>query len=103
MIKPIFNHVLIEIIDDFDGVIGSDKVENVQKGILRDFDIIADHLTASAGYSIRDVELYNTILRDLVNNVVYWQEYADSGSKFKIDSKEYIIIPFYRLMATEEK
>lgn len=102
MIQPLFNQALIEIVDDFDGIIGSDKMENVQKGILRAFDVIADHLTASTGYNIKDIELYNTILRDLVGKVVYWQEYADAGNKFTVESKEYVIIPWYRITGKEQ-
>jgi hypothetical protein len=101
MIEPMYNNCLIEVIDEFDGVLGSSS-ENVQKGILRDFKLTKDHLTASTGYSLNWSVEYETELKSLIGKTVYWQEYADAGSKFVVDGKDYVIVPFYRLIAKEK-
>lgn len=78
--------------------------ENVQKGVLRSYGLNRDHLTASAGLDITfHKQEYEADLKQLIDKVVYWQEYADTGSKFKIDGKEYVLVPFYRLIAKEQE
>jgi hypothetical protein len=101
IIKPLNNSCLIEVIDEYDGIVGSDKVENVQKGVLRDYFIVDDHITASAGYKIEDADWHRGVLSKMKGKTVYWQEYADSGSKFTIDGKQYVLVPFYRLIGWE--
>lgn len=102
MIKPLFNNCLIEVIDEYDGIVGSDKATNIQHGILLEYHLIPDHLTAATGYVLFDgVERYEKILKSLVGKTVYWQEYADAGSKFTVDGKDYVLIPWYRLTAQE--
>lgn len=98
MIKPLFNNVLIEVIDEYDGIIRDNENENVQKGVLRAFGLMTDHLTASTGYKISDITEYAEELDKRIDKVVYWQEYADAGSKFDIDGKKYVLVPFYRLI-----
>jgi hypothetical protein len=102
MIAPLNNNCLVEIIDDNDGLYSGTADENVQKGVLRDFYLIDDHITASAGYQICHTAKYKDKLADLIGKVVYWQEYADAGSKFEIDGKQYALVPFYRLIGFEE-
>lgn len=103
MIKPLNNNCLIEVIDEYDGIVGSDKANNVQKGVLKDFEIIGDHLTAATGYNISsdNIARYIEYLAGLKNKTVYWQEYADAGSKFTVDGKQYVLVPFYRLIGWE--
>jgi hypothetical protein len=103
MIQPLSNHCLIEVIDEYDGIVGSDKAANVQKGYLRDYGLMSDHLTASTGYKIEIIEDYATAMGKLVGKIVYWQEYADVGSKFEIEGKQYVLIPFYRLIGVEKE
>src|ERR1700755_3010167 len=102
MIKPFNNHCLIEVIDDYDGVIRNTEQENVQKGVLRDYTLNADHLTASTGYLISNIEDQHDFLSTKVDKTVYWQEYADAGSKFTVEGKKYVLVPFYRLIGFEE-
>lgn len=102
MIKPLNNHCLIEVIDDYEGVVGSDAQGLQNKGVLRNFTLATDHLTASVGYEIEDVEEYGIYFKGLVGKVVYWEEYADAGKKFTVDGKQYVLIPFYRLIGVEE-
>lgn len=100
MIQPLNNCVLIEVMDDNEGLITSAD-ENVQKGKLLSGQLIPDHLTASTGYLINNIEVYAEDIDKLVGKIVYWQEYADSGSKFKQDGKDYVLVPFYRLIGWE--
>jgi co-chaperonin GroES (HSP10) len=102
MLKPLNNHCLIEVIDEYDGIIRDKQNEQVQKGVLRAAEFVADHLTASAGYEITQlVEIANHYDK-LVGKTVYWQEYADAGSKFEFDGKKYCLVPFYRLVGYED-
>ena len=101
MIKPLFGNVLIEVMNEYDGVVGA-TTDNVQKGYLRAWAIMADHLTTSTGYEIQYLPAYDEVLNNLKDKVVYWQEYADAGSKFKVGDKEYVSFPFYRLTNYEE-
>lgn len=103
MIKPLHNCVLIEVLNEFEGLVGATD-ENMQCGKLMSFQLIADHLTASAGYHIDPsaIKDYSEQLNNLGGKIVYWQEYADSGSKFKHRGKEYVLIPFYRIIGFEE-
>lgn len=98
MIKPLNNHCLIEIIDEYAGVIRNNEQENVQKGVLRAFTFEANHLTASTGYRIEDM----IDLKSMIGKTVYWQEYADTGNKLRFDDKQYVMVPFYRLIGVEE-
>lgn len=104
MIIPLFNSALIEIVDDYDGVIGSDVATDLQKGILRNYQLIQDHLTTSTGYGIapKNLQIYNTVLEGWLNQVVYWQQYADAGSEFAIEGKRYVVIPWYRIIGGEK-
>lgn len=102
MIRPLNNHCLIEVIDEYEGIMGA-TTDNVQKGILRDTHLDRVHLTASAGV---DITHYSEDIRPefekLKGKTVYWQEYADIGSKFHIGGKDYVLVPFYRLIGVEE-
>ena len=104
MIKPLFNNVLIEVIDEYEGIVRDTSNENVQKGKVISYQIMVDHLTASTGHTMNpnDVKEYSDQLKALTGKIVYWQEYADSGSKFEQDGKRYVLVPFYRLIGFEE-
>lgn len=102
MIKPLFNNCLIELVDDYAGVIRSDANERVQKGYLRDFQLIRDHLTASAGHTVADFVDYGKQLTKHKDKLVYYQEYADSGTVFEQDGKKWALVPWYRLIGFEE-
>lgn len=105
MIKPLNNHCLIEVIDENEGLVGATN-ENVQKGTLLNVKFTPFHLTTSTGFEIGEGSV--TDIKDvfidgkLIGKTVYWQEYADSGSKFTQDGKEYVLIPFYRIIGYEE-
>ena len=101
-IQPLFNHCLVEIIDDFAGVIKADNNDGVQKGILRDAWLTSDHVTASTGYEIKDLEEHAHILEYMRGKVVFWQQYAEAGNAINHDDKKYLLIPYYRLIACEE-
>lgn len=104
MIRPLNNHCLIEIIDEYEGIIGSDMNQNVQKGRLLEFNLTQDHLTASTGYFIAgNFEDYAKELTAQLGKVVYWQEYADAGSKFDVDGKHYVLVPWYRLIGFDDE
>jgi co-chaperonin GroES (HSP10) len=102
VIKPLNNNCLIEEIDEYDGIIRDTHTENVQKGMLRAYGLVLDHLTASTGYKIEDVSNYRNALELMLDKLVYWQEYADAGNKFTIEDKKYVLVPFYRIIGVEE-
>jgi hypothetical protein len=104
MIKPLNNNCLIEVIDEYEGVLRNTADENVQKGVLRNFRLANDHLTTSTGYYIKeeDVQAYYNELTSMLGETVYWQEYADAGAKFTIEGKQFVLVPFYRLIGFEE-
>lgn len=102
MIRPLFNMCKIEIIDDYAGVIRNTGEEQVQKGVLRDYALMSDHLTASVGYRLSDpAGVYDQVV-SLVGKVVHYAQYADSGQVIEEDGKKYAFVPFYRLIAAEE-
>ena len=102
MLKPLFNKCLIEVLSGSEKVYVGDAEQNVQKGILIDFQLMGDHLTTSTGYCMDDIEQYAEVLSGLVGKVVYWEQYADSGTLLEQDGKKYALVPFYRLIAGEE-
>lgn len=102
MIRPLNNNCLIEVIDDYAGVIRNTENENVQKGVLRDFCLTSYHLTASTGFKMDDIESVDKFYAKRIDKTVYWQEYADAGSKFDVEGKKYVLVPFYRLIGFEE-
>lgn len=104
MIKPLNNNCLIEVIDDYAGVIRNTDNENVQKGVLRDYAFTPFHLTASTGFDLQQYAKADVqdFYRNNKGKTVYWQEYADAGSKFEVDGKKYVLVPFYRLIGFEE-
>lgn len=102
MIHPLNNTCLIEVIDDYAGVIRNTEQENVQKGVLRDANFFTYHLTASTGLRMDDIDQVEKIYKTFLGKTVYWQEYADAGSKFDVDGKKFVLVPFYRLIGFEE-
>lgn len=102
MIKPLNNNCLIEVIDDYAGVIRNTEQENVQKGVLREANFFSYHLTASTGLLMTGMEEIQEMYKPMLDKTVYWQEYADAGSKFEIEGKKYVLVPFYRLIGFEE-
>lgn len=101
MIKPLNNNCLIEVIDEYEGVLRNTDNENVQKGVLKEIEFEANHLTTSTGYLLPDLKKTADFYKDKLGKTVYWQEYADSGSKFTIDGKQFVLVPFYRLIGWE--
>ena len=102
MLKPLFNKCLIEVLSGSENVYVGDTEQNVQKGILINFQLMGDHLTTSTGYSMGGIKQYADALNDLTGKVVYWEQYADSGSILEQEGKKYALVPFYRLIASEE-
>lgn len=94
--------MLIEVYDPYEGIVHDTEADNLQSGYLRGCGLMQDHLTASAGYEIKRMLEYKTVLEGMIGKLVYWQEYADAGGKFPIDGKQYVIMPFYRLIGIEE-
>lgn len=102
-IQPLFNHCLVEIVDDYAGVIKTENNDNIQKGILRDAWLVSDHITASTGYEIKDIEDHSKMVNDMKDKVVFWQQYAEAGNAINHEGKKYVLIPYYRLIACEEQ
>jgi len=102
-IHPLNNHCLIEVLDDYEGVIRNTENENMQKGKLLGCHFVPFHLTASTGFDLSQYtmsEVRDDVEKSL-GKTVYWQEYADAGSKFTVDGKKYVLVPFYRLIGFE--
>ena len=103
MLIPLFNKCLIKIIDDYENIVRPDTEEHLQKGTLMDFHLVEDHLTASTGYKIQNLEVYERILKDRIGKVVYYEKYADSGSVIEQEDGKYALVPFYRVITVEVK
>lgn len=102
MIKPLNNSCLVEIIDDNEGLYAGNNDENVQKGVLLEGGLNRYHLTASTGFDLGGTEDISELMDHLQGKTVYWQEYADVGSKFEQDGKKYALVPWYRLIGYDE-
>lgn len=107
MIKAFGNYAKIEVIEEYKGVVRNDASEQQHMGYLREVSFMADHLTESGGYKIEGLDAYSAkpydqILGDLVDHIVYYQEYSDSGRKFTEDGKEFVMVPWYRIYGYEE-
>lgn len=102
MIQPLFNHCLIEVIDEYAGILRDNTTEDRQKGKLISYDVTHDHLTASTGYTLAGYVEYGEMLESLVNKIVYWQNFADTGMQFNEDGKLYSMVPWYRLVGFED-
>lgn len=100
MIKPVNNQCLIEVIDEYAGLSHSGGQE--QRGIVRDVNFTPIHLTASTGLLLPE-KLRDDIKLDLlVGQTVRYALYADADSlKFAEDDKEYVLIPWYRILGIE--
>lgn len=97
---PTNNNVLIEIINEYEGVARAGDSEIPNRGYLRDIAVSSYHLTASAGVQIDRKAIFEYWSKYL-DKVVRWEEYADSGQRFKQDGKEYALIPWWRITAIE--
>lgn len=103
MIKPLNNNCLVELIDDYQGIIRDNQQEQVQKGVLRECLLTSWHLTASAGFDLGpQIMEVKGLMDKLTGKTVYWEEYSDTGKKFEVDGKRYSLIPFYRIIGYEE-
>jgi hypothetical protein len=102
MIKPLNNHLLVEVIDEHSAVHYDKTDEQYQKGRVLGYHFDLNHLTTSTGYTIAGFELLSKEYGELMDKVVYWGQYADSGQVFEQDGKKLALIPFYRLVGYEE-
>lgn len=102
MIKPLNNHLLVEVIDEHSAVHYNKTDEQYQKGRVISTHFDPNHLTTSTGYKIDDIASVCKEYGALVGKVVYWGQYADSGQVFEQDAKKLALIPFYRLVGYEE-
>lgn len=102
MIKPLNNHCLIEVVKEYSSVHRAENDNSYQKGILKDYGLTPQHLTASAGFLMRGVDEILSSLEEMKGKVVYWAQYASDGQVFEIEGKKYALVPFYRLVGVEE-
>lgn len=102
MIKPLNNHLLVEVIDEHSAVHYNKTDAQYQKGVVLDGRFTADHLTTSTGYRISSIESIYKYFMSLKGKTVYWGQYADSGQVFEQDGKKLALIPFYRVVGYEE-
>lgn len=104
--KPLNNNCLIEVLREYAGVSRSDENEALNYGILIDYNIQPYHLTASAAERLDDKFILDTAqhLGNLVDKraVVRWEQFAEAGQTVLKDGKTYAIVPWWRLIASEE-
>jgi co-chaperonin GroES (HSP10) len=102
-LKPLNNHVILEIVDEYAGIVRNQDNEQGKKGILLDFAVSPLHITASS-VGVISTESVGSITRELEalkGQTVYYQEYSDSGKKLKIDGKDYVQVYFWQLTSIE--
>jgi co-chaperonin GroES (HSP10) len=102
-IKPINNHCILEICDEYAGIIRDTENENTNKGILISHQLTQLHITASNSLILpaENLAVLDKELTALQGSVVYYQEYADSGKKFKVGDKQYVQVFFWQLTGFE--
>lgn len=100
---PLNNNVLVEILDEYEGLYRDDSGESIQKGKVISVNIFRYHLTASSAMEIDSDGIFRGV-KDWgkIGRVVYWQEFADSGQKFEHEGKKYALVPWWRLTAVEK-
>jgi co-chaperonin GroES (HSP10) len=99
MITPVNNHVLIEIIDKYGGVVRDRKDETRSKGKVLAYSYDQDHITASTGYQMSlSLEKRKQHLDALKGQTVLFQQYADEGQTFDQDGKKYSLVYWWRIM-----
>lgn len=101
-IRPLNNQVLIELVDEYDGILRNTEDEQVQKGVVIEAGLNRHHLTASVGYDLGGTEDADAMMDFLRGKLVYWEEYSDTGKKFEFEGKRYSLVPYYRLIGYEE-
>lgn len=106
-LKPLNNHVLVEVDDPYAGLSKpQDDSQSMQKGKVIEAAISAYHLTMSTGFRMdsTDMQVIQRSIADLIGKDVYWQEHADVGQRFTSDDGKRIfaLIPFWRLIAFED-
>lgn len=103
MITPVNNQVLIEVIDEYAGL--SHSGGDDQRGIVRACNVLGVHLTASTGFAL-PAEAAKAIATDVatwIDKPVRYALYADAdSSKFTEDGKNYVLIPWYRVLGVEK-
>lgn len=98
--RPVGNMALIEVEREYKEIVRNDADEQTKKGILRDVSISPIHLTESGGLVLSN-ELFNELfkeLKKLIGETVSYQEYADSGRKVEVDGREFVTVPWYRII-----
>lgn len=103
MIQPVNNQVLIEVIDDYDKLAHAGGEQ--QRGIVRATSFSSFHLTASAGFKLgNEDELQASVaaVNSLIGKTVRYALYADADStRFPEDGKQWVLIPWYRVLGVE--
>jgi co-chaperonin GroES (HSP10) len=104
VLKPLNNHLLIEVIDENGGMqlAGQGEVSQ-QKGIILSYDYTPVHVTASSFGNLSEPgDAEAGWLIDSIGKKVMWAQYADSGQTFSQDNKTYALVPWWRVVAIEE-
>lgn len=102
-LTPLNNHVILEVVDEYAGIVRNQDNEQGKKGVLVDFNVSALHITASSVGVIPEAycEVLAKELAALRGQTVYYQEYSDSGKKLKVGNKEYVQVYFWQLTSIE--
>lgn len=102
MIQPVNNQCLIEVIDEFSILAHSGGEQ--QRGIVRAVSVAGQHITASAAISFSVEEERDKLVevKAWIGKTVRYALYADAdSSKFTEDGKDYVLIPWYRILGIE--
>lgn len=104
MIQPVNNMCLIEVLDEFSGLVHGRRDE--QKGIVREISIMPVHLTASTGLimDLNEPAMAAVAIKvqSWVGKTVRYALYADAdSSSWQEDGKTLVLVPWYRVLGVE--
>lgn len=105
-LKPLNNHLLVEVIRDDEDVIRYTQDETLRKGKVLNASFSNYHLTGMGGMRIcetpQELEQMTLELDYLVGKTVMWSEGAESGTVFQHEGKDYALVSFWQLIGFED-
>lgn len=100
-LKPLNDNVLVELINDNNGLsLGTDATDSIQKGLV--VEIPRTSFISTQSWVITDNRAIDSIML-LEGKTVFWRQYSEKEATFDVDNKTYALIRITDLVAVEEE
>lgn len=105
-LRPLNNHVLVEIEREYANLARAEDNEDFKQGTVISVSTTNNHITAMTigrlAASLDELHQLNVELDYLVGKKVVWSVGAEAGATIAVGEKTYALVPFWRLIAYYE-